>query len=409
MSSGIPYTWDTDCIRASATCRAEGRLGKGTKHHPLEIQSTTTKKVVYLSDSGSSSLHTVGERMDWKRLTLVFCWLECASAAGISCRNEQGQAVDWYILYKQPSINDENGLVYLYMDESTGGWVPAHNPIDDQKSALAQTLLPLFQHFTNETINFGYILYNDQPPEPFKTASSSFGHSKGLVMMDQETGIWLSHSTPHFPGFDITGFWPNSGYANGQTFICGTYKYSAFRNIAVQLQYIHVYSFDAYIPEYFYPELQCVVDKGCYPKKTPWDRQLNMTSLGGHSFISYAKYSRYHDDLYSGLLDKHLESAFYAKSWGRLLDPLPSNCSVDFSVYNVETVQLPTTEPYSITKDHSKWCVTMDSKLHRWTCIADMNREVSQEHRGGGAICTDNAAVWSAFLDIVNTYQPCQS
>uniref|UniRef100_A0AAY4E147 Deoxyribonuclease-2-alpha n=1 Tax=Denticeps clupeoides TaxID=299321 RepID=A0AAY4E147_9TELE len=200
-----------------------------------------------------------------------------------------------YILYKQPSINDENGLVYLYMDESTGGWVPAHNPIDDQKSALAQTLLPLFQHFTNETINFGYILYNDQPPEPFKTASSSFGHSKGLVMMDQETGIWLSHSTPHFPGFDITGFWPNSGYANGQTFICGTYKYSAFRNIAVQLQYIHVYSFDAYIPEYFYPELQCVVDKGCYPKKTPWDRQLNMTSLGGHSFISYAKYSRYHD------------------------------------------------------------------------------------------------------------------
>lgn len=112
-------------------------------------------------------------------------------------------------------------------------------------------------------------------------------------------------------------------------------------------------------------------------------------------------------DLYSAVLDKHMGGDFYAKSWGRLRHPLPSNCSVPNIVYNVEYVQLPTTESFKDTIDHSKWCVTVDESSEQWTCIADMNREVSQESRGGGAVCTDNPAVWSAFSSIVYDYQPC--
>ncbi|KAG5275600.1 hypothetical protein AALO_G00122210 [Alosa alosa] len=240
------------------------------------------------------------------------------------------------------------------MDETTNGWVPGQYTIDDKQSAVAQTLKPLFDNIDTETDTFGYILYNDQPPVPYRTASSSYGHSK-----------------------------------------------------AIQLEYIHVNPFNSHIPESFYPELQCVANKGCYPKEAPYYRQLDMTTLAGHKFVSYAKYGRLHDDLFSAVLDKHMGGDFYAKSWGRLRHPLPSNCSVPNIVYNVEQVQLPTTEPFSITVDHSKWSVTVDESSRPWTCIADMNREVSQESRGGGAVCTDNPAVWSAFSSIVFSYEPC--
>ncbi|KAL2090114.1 hypothetical protein ACEWY4_014802 [Coilia grayii] len=345
--------------------------------------------------------------MSWILLGVLLMLGGCVATVSISCRNEQGEAVDWYILYKQPSIDGENGLRYLYMDESTNGWVQGQYTIDDKQSALGQTLKPLFALYGTEIDSFGYILYSDQPPVPYKTASSVYGHSKGVVLMDKSTGIWLSHSTPDFPGVDITFFWPDSGYHNGQTFICGTYKYSAFRDIAIQLEYIHVNAFDSYIPSSFYAELQCVARKGCHPKKAPWYRQVTMTTLAGKKFVSYAKYSKLHDDLYSGVLDKYLGGDFYAKGWGRLRRPLPSNCSVPYHVYNVESVQLPTTKAFSITVDHSKWCVLVDKTSRPWTCIADMNREVSQESRGGGAVCTDNAAVWKAFAGVVFHYEPC--
>ncbi|XP_041912556.1 deoxyribonuclease-2-alpha-like [Alosa sapidissima] len=97
---------------------------------------------------------------------------------------------------------------------------------------------------------------------------------------------------------------------------------------------------------------------------------------------------------------------FYVKSWGKLRELLESNCVVLNKVYNVKEVKLPTTMPFNVNSDHSKWSVTVNSS-RPWTCIADMNREVSQESRGGGAVCTDNPAVWSAFSKIVITHEPC--
>lgn len=117
-------------------------------------------------------------------------------------------------------------------------------------------------------------------------------------------------------------------------------------------------------------------------------------------------------DLYAAVLNEHMGGDFYVKSWGRLQKPLPSNCSVPNSVFNVRTVKL---QPYSglkpyfsITYDHSKWCVTKENTSTPWTCIADMNRAVSQKSRGGGAVCTDNPVVWKAFVKLVNSHQPCR-
>ncbi|KAM4629496.1 deoxyribonuclease-2-alpha-like [Polymixia lowei] len=218
----------------------------------------------------------------------------CDSKIDVKCKNEEGTPVDWYILYKLPVLSVSDGLDYLYMDENTNGWKPGSKKIDSNSGILANTLEPYFEYIIRKTEGFGYMLYNDQPPEPYKTAPSSFGHSKGVVMLDKDTGVWLSHSTPQFPKrVSKNDFWPSSGNPNGQTFICVTYPYEEFKNIGEQLKYIHVYSYDYAIPDFFYNELKCVAQRDCYPKKEPWFRWQKMVSLKGNHFISSAKYTRF--------------------------------------------------------------------------------------------------------------------
>ncbi|KAM9384322.1 deoxyribonuclease-2-alpha-like [Pholidichthys leucotaenia] len=325
----------------------------------------------------------------------------CNSA--VRCRNDSGDEVDWYILYKLPN-SKTSGLKYFYMDDSTNGWKFSNEEISSSSGALGQTLKPLFDFYVRKTTGFGYMLYNDQPPPPYKTASSSYGHSKGVVMLDRQTGVWLSHSTPKFPSYRRRDFWPTSGSDNAQTFMCVTYSYDQFKEIGLQLKYIHPYSFDFDIPQTFHNELRCVAQRVCYPKSGEWVRLANLTSMAHREFLSFAKYNRFEDDLYSGLIVKHMNLDLFAKSWGRMRQPLPSYCICDTPhVYNVEKVNLMM--PYSTTVDHSKWSVTSDGS---WTCIADMNREKSQMKRGGGAICTEDRVVGTAFLKLISKYEYCQ-
>ncbi|XP_036970234.1 deoxyribonuclease-2-alpha-like [Acanthopagrus latus] len=320
----------------------------------------------------------------------------------VKCRNDAGNVVDWYILYKLPKGSGD-GLSYLYMDEGTKGWKHSREKINSDTGTLANTLKPLLDYYARKTEGFGYMLYNDQPSTG--NAPSSFGHSKGVVMLDRQTGVWLSHSAPKFPA-DGRTFWPDSANNNAQTFMCVTYSYDTFSEIGLQLKYIHAYSFDSDIPTTFHNELRCVAQRSCYPKKAPWYHVMNLTSMAGKHFLSFAKYTRFGDDLYSGLIVNHLQQNLYVKSWGKMQRPLPSNCStaIHHSLYNVKEVQL-LRKPISDTVDHSKWCVTTGGG---WTCIADMNREESQKSRGGGAICTDDVEVGRAFYVMIRKHEECK-
>lgn len=323
----------------------------------------------------------------------------------MKCRNDKGAEVDWYILYKLPKKRGD-GLSYMYMDESTNGWQLSKKKINDTSGTVGNTLRPLLDYYVRKTEDFGYMLYNDQPPPPY-VSPASFGHSKGVVMLDKKTGVWLSHSTPKFPTYRRGDFWPSSGNENAQTFICVTYAYDQFKEIGLQLEYIHAYSYDSHIPTTFHNKLRCVAQRSCYPKREPWFRIKELTSVSGSRFTSFAKYTRFKDDLYSGLLVSHLAQPLFVKSWGKMKSRLDSNCSSDipYDVYNVESVDLMG-HTVMDTADHSKWCVTLS---RGWTCIADTNREESQMKRGGGAICSDDVAVWEAFYKLVSKHQHCTS
>lgn len=330
----------------------------------------------------------------WPILFVGLSFYGCDSQ-NVQCKNEQSLPVDWYIIYKYPEQHWRKGLAYVYIDDETirnnnNNNYPhliVVNNINSFTGTLANTLQPYFNNVNNRDPNAGFLLYNDQPPNG--GGGTNYGHSKGVIMWDQQTGVWLSHSTPSFPeGNTANSFWPNSGTRYAQTFLCVTVNYNQLQNIGHQLQFIHPKVFQQSILP---PEL---ANFNQYPRNPPfWSDQL-LTSRGGMQFHSYAKYGRMKADLYCAVVADQLGTDLFVKTW-RIGAGQP-NQNAAHQVDDVINVRLDDVHTFFHTVDHSKWCITQNANIHV-TCIGDMNREASQFRRSGGVICTDNIFVFNIF------------
>ncbi|XP_035995792.1 deoxyribonuclease-2-beta isoform X1 [Fundulus heteroclitus] len=365
------------------------------------------------NNQGSHHCLTHKKRRMWSFFLLL--GLLCSSCHGsVTCKNDTDHEVDWYILYKVPRMDSLSGSEYIYID-SNGK--KQFNNINSPLGVLGQTLRPLFRPIRNMEESFGFISYSDQPPGS-NADNKRFGHSKGVLMADRTgTGLWLSHSTPQFPfRRDQNHFWPHSGNKNAQTFICVTFNYDQFREIGRHLQNIRAFPFEHYVPENFHQELQQVVK---WTEEAPPASSVvnvaSLTSRGNKAFKSFAKKTSEEEDegdLYVSIASG-IMSDVYVQTWGCQRGRSDSYCPTKgYKVTNVEDVTVEdATGAHILTwkpkVDHSKWCVAVDQNTH-WTCIADMNRAVSQYQRHGGALCIHDENVHSQFLRFAKHPNTCR-
>ncbi|XP_069783511.1 deoxyribonuclease-2-alpha isoform X2 [Narcine bancroftii] len=344
----------------------------------------------------------------YRFISLMVACLASSVTSDISCHDDDGEPVDWFIVYKLPEDSGGSGVLYMYMDHGTSGWRSGTYSINDTRGAVGATLQQLYDTPVAQSDDVAYVLYNDQRPDD---SSSYGGHTKGVVLLDRKQGFWLVHSTPHFP--PKTGesyWWPHSGLKNGQSFLCVTYPYSQFNDIGTQLLYNNPQIYDHSIPPSFaedLPDLRSAM-AGKHKKTPPWNRKVILSSVKGKQFISFAKYKDFGDDLYSGWVAEVFQSDLMVESWLNSRHTLSSNCSAQYAVYNVERIEFPLGITFSSHVDHSKWCVTRPGWGSEWTCIGDINRDQAQEKRGGGTVCNDDPVVWDAFSSLVMSCQPCK-
>ncbi|CAK6980580.1 uncharacterized protein LOC122968138 [Scomber scombrus] len=354
------------------------------------------------------------------RLVLVVSLLCCSSEASVSCKDENGAEVDWYILYKTPKSrkNQLTGLDYVYIYPDNNNKVKSRlntKPINDPNGILAYTLRQhLDYNKASPTPNFGFISYSDQPPKDVKPRPGhSHGHSKGVVMMEKNNkGLWLLHSTPRFPQIG-QNFYPESGTKKGQTFICVTFNYDQFKAIGTHLQYINAFPYHQHIPPDFHGEFQ---QPKPGHKRT---RRINisndfktLTSDGGKDFNSIAKLlSKTGDpevgDLYV-TISKAVGSDVRVQTWGCQKGRDSPFCPTSGKkVHNIQSVQPDSKwKEWGAKVDHSKWCVAMDQNKP-WTCIADVNRSKSQYGRPGGALCVKDEEIAKIFRTFVKSVDNC--
>jgi hypothetical protein len=114
----------------------------------------------------------------------------------LSCRDEDGHEVDWFIVYKIPTLQKDpskllnTGYSYAFMtgdplstslpvhDHASNSvldsWKLSDKLITDDKSIFGQTIGPLYDN--KEKIS--HVMYNDQPPNSVGESVSTPGYIK---------------------------------------------------------------------------------------------------------------------------------------------------------------------------------------------------------------------------------------
>uniref|UniRef100_A0A8C6U0D9 Deoxyribonuclease-2-alpha n=1 Tax=Neogobius melanostomus TaxID=47308 RepID=A0A8C6U0D9_9GOBI len=330
---------------------------------------------------------------------------EAKPAPKVKCKDVNNNDVDWFILYKAPK-----GQRYMYI--STYGKEKINTNIGDPHGVLANTLSPMFDN--NMPQSFGFLSYNDQPPvsktSDFENLKSGvYGHSKGVVLGDSQTqtALWLTHSTPRFPEKrDQQNFWPKTGEANGQTFMCVTLQFSDLEVIGEHLQNIVAHTFDDIIPANFPQEIKdAALNKGQAPDQNPLVQSLKVGNKQLKLVAKVTGQTAKDGDLYVQL-SRIFKSDMEAQTWGRQTRKDKSYCEPNQhqvkSVIEVKT----DLDKWTWCSDHSKWAVTTDNNIH-WTCIADMNRAKTQYERPGGALCIQDQDVKGFFKVFANKLLEC--
>lgn len=317
----------------------------------------------------------------------------------LSALDEIGNPIDWWFIYKVPKITSKpetTGYEYVYYDPSLKKLSASPYLLTSEKGALNLTLQNIFK---NPTESMGWILYNDEMPANVKGNDVNiFGHTKGVLAFDlaSKTAFWLLHSWPQYVDQTLVKE-PTPLY--GQTFLCLSISLDTCRKIASQMA-------NHQVPQVFLPRVPSALSesdplylltKKLNPNVEADSDVLDFKTLGGMSFKVFAKNKKWNKDFWNQLVGPGLKSDMDVETWIR--GAIPSVKDSD-GVHKIIDVKFIDFNPLGIpwlwpeTKDHAKWGITVDSD---WVCVGDINRMISQEKRGGGAIAFQNKILWSAL------------
>jgi deoxyribonuclease II len=166
----------------------------------------------------------------------------------IGCRDEDGNLVDWFYLYKLPKIDgkSESGLNYLFVTSSSSNWTMSQKLMNDSSSMVGKTFEEVYIDRKDNKIK---LLYNDEAPTG--EVDEVLGHTKGVVVANDISGFWVIHSVPKFPPeiekavYDF----PESGKTYGQSFLCISMTGDQIWKVGKQLQFNEPHFYSSHVPE----------------------------------------------------------------------------------------------------------------------------------------------------------------
>nr|XP_015906090.2 plancitoxin-1-like [Parasteatoda tepidariorum] len=256
--------------------------------------------------------------------------------------------------------------------------------------------------------------------------------AKGFLAFGDHSGYWVMHTIPKF-GLIKRYEYPKNAFKFGQCAICVHFNVSELNKICkyalLHLTMLHLRIFIETLiagkhllftnPKIHLKQISDKMSskldkysKSLFEKKPKFVRSGNLTnkselkSAGYHVFISFAKASKCKKDLYGDIIAPGIKSSLLVETWRRGKN-MNETCRTKYTVNDIVAINMTVKDgrrkkmiDFQSFEDHSKWAISTRNKM-KWICITDMNRMVSQQKRGGGALCFQSSKVWSAFNNII--------
>jgi deoxyribonuclease-2 len=331
--------------------------------------------------------------------------------------DDGGSPVAWFVLLKYP----KGGAALIASSKNETLNVSPHDCASPSEGAMALTLLQLYEASrSSASSQYGVMFYNDQPPPASAAAAAasafpnnqsagvSYGHSKGVVGWEAESGFWLVHSFPEFPSALADGYKgvDESQQIYGQSVMCVSTDATGLDVVGEQLQYNYAQIYEAIVPADATPkDLAAAANGQHFSSAIASTREL--VAIDGTKFTSFSKTGQWGKELYSDLVAPGLEADLLVETWIRG-GKIPSSCPTSgYSVKNVQMLQFPNLPAFKETQDHSKWAISVDENVNV-TCVGGINQMTSQNTRGGGTVCLQNNALWNSFSSLVYQVEECE-
>ncbi|XP_065366066.1 plancitoxin-1 [Calliphora vicina] len=291
-------------------------------------------------------------------------------------------------------------------------WTLSQHKITETSSMPALTLEPL-----NANPLVLMLAYNDEFPNGQVIASG--GHTKGVIATDGLTGIWLVHSVPKFPSIPRYEY-PSTAAHYGQSFLCITLNSTEMEKIGEQLLFNEPNIYYDRVPVTLsdkFPHLEQAIQKQ-WIRTEPFNNILDLKTLQGSIFKSFAKTSQFNKELYEDFVAPTLDTNLLVETWRNGAGNFNSNCSLNDKVYNIQAIELNDLKiDFNTTHDHSKWAVSQSVGLKfwrwrfrstsNWICVGDINRQQHQLQRGGGVLCQQHKKVAKLYRKLIKQYENC--
>ncbi|RCN27966.1 deoxyribonuclease-2 domain protein [Ancylostoma caninum] len=155
------------------------------------------------------------------------------------------------------------------------------------------------------------------------------------------------------------------------------------------------------------PSLVDVVNKKSLSKSsTDFTTIRKIVTLDGKKAKGFAKGKRFGADLWYKFIAPNLKTSMAVETWrnGNAKN-VGTTCGEKENVYDISVVKV-LNATYPSSTDHSKWGVSMRETVPA-VCIGDVNRQVSQYKRGGGAVCIEDLKLWKTFHKSIGKYEDC--
>ncbi len=226
-----------------------------------------------------------------------------------NCLDENNQPIDNWV-----SLSQNYNYQYYWHDPDKGFIKSIYSTLQTTNGNIMSTVNQLYATDLNLD-NVAYALYNDDPPPPEGTASSTYAHAKGMLLFDNERGFWLVHSKPNWPNGRATGAGPFPDTTYAQSLMCMTFNTSTFNSIASTLMISYPYIYDKYIStnlETIVPDFVTWIN---YGKSTQLNATNIIKSTGGKEYTQFAKNKLWGRDLYEDFVAPVLNESLYVETW----------------------------------------------------------------------------------------------
>ncbi|VDK35788.1 unnamed protein product [Taenia asiatica] len=324
-----------------------------------------------------------------------------------------------YIAYKLP-----NSFSYAFLSPDEVEW--RLSSADLRENGFLKRTFDQVYNSTDAGLVYG--MYNDEVPPNLTFAHDPwYGHMKGLfAFIENGQGFWLTHSVPKLSMKPGEFVYPETSKRYAQHFFCASLDYSALRTIGIGCT-LKMFCF-SHLADHLIisrPLIQSYKLPESVERSIPLLRdifhhsglkntsQSLVTSLSGArnnlTLRQFTKSHTFHHDLFSEMIAPNLKGHLYTETWRHTDSNLPSNCTTEFWVKNIEELELPAPMNVDLktTYDHAKWAVTSEADAEMWTCFGDINRSESQFARGGGTLCVNDLKIWERFYNLVVQIEAC--